>query len=112
MADDMRPFRRHMQMIFQDPYASLNPRMTVGAIIAEPILVWEPESANKIEERVGGLMEIHRGGRADRAEAIEPVVDSVRAVLMPSRNAPNGFRAWWRLAATLRGLHPDRCRGA
>ena len=34
---DLRPFRRHMQMIFQDPYASLDPRMTVEAIIAEPI---------------------------------------------------------------------------
>ena len=34
---DARPFRRHMQMIFQDPYASLDPRMTVESIIAEPI---------------------------------------------------------------------------
>lgn len=36
---ELRPFRPHMQMIFQDPYASLNPRMLVGDIIAEPMLV-------------------------------------------------------------------------
>ena len=34
---DVRRFRRHMQMIFQDPYASLDPHMSVGAIIAEPM---------------------------------------------------------------------------
>ena len=37
----LRPLRRHMQMIFQDPYASLNPRMSVGAAIGEPLEIHE-----------------------------------------------------------------------
>jgi oligopeptide transport system ATP-binding protein len=38
-ADELRKMRRRMQMIFQDPYASLNPRMTVGNIVSEPIKI-------------------------------------------------------------------------
>ncbi len=50
--------RRRMQIIFQDPYASLNPRMTVSEIIADPILVNNITSSKKeISERVSELME-------------------------------------------------------
>jgi len=46
---EMRSLRREMQIIFQDPYGSLNPRMTVGAMLAEPILVHGIDFADKTE---------------------------------------------------------------
>jgi oligopeptide transport system ATP-binding protein len=58
LTDDMRPFRRHMQMIFQDPYGSLNPRMTVGAIIAEPIGALELRLECSALDRVQQLMNL------------------------------------------------------
>jgi oligopeptide transport system ATP-binding protein len=53
---EMRPFRRHIQMIFQDPYASLNPRMTVGSIIAEPIKTFGLRKGAEVNARVQELM--------------------------------------------------------
>ncbi|MFN3330096.1 MAG: ABC transporter ATP-binding protein [Pyrinomonadaceae bacterium] len=53
----MREQRKHLQMIFQDPYASLNPRMTVGQIIGEPIKTFKLAKGKEVEERVQELME-------------------------------------------------------
>ena len=54
---DMRRMRRHMQIVFQDPYASLNPRMTVGSIIAEPLIIHGDLSGSDRTARVGQLLE-------------------------------------------------------
>jgi oligopeptide transport system ATP-binding protein len=53
---DMRRMRRHMQIVFQDPYASLNPRMTVGSIIAEPLIIHGGSNGSR-RDRVGQLLE-------------------------------------------------------
>jgi oligopeptide transport system ATP-binding protein len=59
-AGEMRPFRRRMQMVYQDPFGSLNPRMTIGEIIGEPL-------------------EVHKlhGGRAERRERIIDLLQMV-----------------------------------
>ncbi|NJN14831.1 MAG: dipeptide ABC transporter ATP-binding protein [Oscillochloris sp.] len=56
--DGMRRMRRRVQMIFQDPYASLNPRMTVGDIIAEPIKVHNLRQGKAVRERVEELLSL------------------------------------------------------
>ncbi len=54
---EMRKMRRHLQMIFQDPYASLNPRMTVGSIISEPMQIHNLVPKGKRNERVQELLQ-------------------------------------------------------
>ena len=53
----MRSLRREMQIIFQDPYASLNPRMTVGSIIGEPLEIHKIARGSEKTERVASLLQ-------------------------------------------------------
>ena len=55
---ELRRMRRRMQMIFQDPFASLNPRMSVGAIISEPLAIHGLASGRARKERVAELMRV------------------------------------------------------
>jgi oligopeptide transport system ATP-binding protein len=56
--EELRKTRRKMQMIFQDPYASLNPRMTVADIVGEPLVVHDVAKGKEIQDRVQHLLEI------------------------------------------------------
>ena len=55
---ELRPLRRQMQMVFQDPYASLNPRKTVEQIVGQPYLIHKHGSSKEIKRRVGELLEV------------------------------------------------------
>ncbi|SER06546.1 ABC transporter ATP-binding protein [Piscibacillus halophilus] len=65
-AEEMRKLRKDMQIIFQDPYASLNPRHTVEKIISEPLLVHSELNHEERKERIKELLEVV-GLRAEHA---------------------------------------------
>jgi oligopeptide transport system ATP-binding protein len=56
--NQLRPFRREIQMVFQDPYASLNPRKRVGQIVGDPLRIHRRGSAGDIRKRVQELLEV------------------------------------------------------
>src|SRR5690349_18594886 len=53
---ELREIRREMQIIFQDPYASLNPRMKVGDIVGEPLVIHKQGTKSERRERVASLL--------------------------------------------------------
>jgi oligopeptide transport system ATP-binding protein len=58
--DDLRRMRQKLQMIFQDPYASLNPRMSIREIVGEPLLVHGVFKGKEIDDRVDQLLDLVR----------------------------------------------------
>ncbi len=57
-AKELRPLRKEMQMIFQDPYSSLSPRMTVMDIVGEPLIVSKAAQGQELEDRVAELLRL------------------------------------------------------
>src|SRR5215469_6863576 len=55
---ELRPVRRELQMVFQDPYASLNPRKRVGEIISEPLRIHNQGNRDQVKRRVRELLEL------------------------------------------------------
>lgn len=55
--NELKPYRRQLRMIFQDPYSSLNPRMTVQDIVAEPLVVYQVAKGRELKDRVAGLLQ-------------------------------------------------------
>src|SRR6266403_2083852 len=69
---ELRRQRRRMQMIFQDPFASLNPRMRVGEIVAEPLAIHEPALTARKRKNTAVLMLARVGRGADALARYPP----------------------------------------
>jgi ABC-type oligopeptide transport system ATPase subunit len=67
-ASDLRRARRHFQIVFQDPYSSLNPRMRVGAIVEEPLIIHKMGNSAERQARVASLLELVGLDPSDRTK--------------------------------------------
>src|SRR5216684_8617534 len=56
--EELRQIRRRVQMVFQDPFASLNPRFTIGSLIAEPMHIYNVASRQEIRDRTAELLRV------------------------------------------------------
>jgi oligopeptide/dipeptide ABC transporter ATP-binding protein len=56
--EELRLARQRIQMVFQDPYASLNPRYTIGSLVAEPMYIYKVASRREIHERTAELLRV------------------------------------------------------
>ncbi len=100
----MRDLRKKMQIIFQDPYASLNPRMTVGDIIAEPLPIHGLASKREREKRVQELLDVvglasyHARSLPARVQRRSAAAHRHRAgsrrLILTSSSATNRCRRW------------------
>jgi ABC-type oligopeptide transport system ATPase subunit len=90
----LRPYRRQMQMVFQDPYASLNPRRRAGEIIGEPLRVHRIADEAGIRRRVQELLEVVglEAGHAQRYRTSSPAASGSGS---GSRGPWPSTPSWW-----------------